>query len=328
MFMLDAVSGQLLWHACPTNVAGLGFDSTANLKLAKFVNSIPSDVRVLDISNDGFADRMYVGDTGGQMWRFDINNGNAANTLVSGGVIASLGAAAGSGGSSPVGARRFYNAPDVTLLKSLNGLFLNVAIGSGYRGHPLNAEIHDRFYALRDYRPLSAMTQTQYDAVVPTLDGDLFDVTTNVTPTIPTASPGWKLAFSQPSWRGEKVLAEARTFNKVTLFTTFTPISSSATACTVKAGNNALYLVNALDGSPFSDRDGDSTLESEDRVTPLDQHGIAPEAVILFPSPDDPTKCVGKECSPPPVCIVGVEACGVTFGNDPMKTFWMQKDAD
>ena len=35
---------------------------------------------------------MYVGDMAGQLWRFDITNGNDAAGLVAGGVIASLGA--------------------------------------------------------------------------------------------------------------------------------------------------------------------------------------------------------------------------------------------
>jgi len=60
----------------------------------------------------------------------------------------------------------------------------------------------------------------------------------------------------------------------------------------------------------------------------MDQHGIAPEAVILFPSPDDPSSCTGQACSPPPVCLVGVESCGVSFTNDPVKTFWYQRDID
>jgi type IV pilus assembly protein PilY1 len=248
---------------------------------------------------------------------------------VTGGVIASLGALA-SGANNIVDNRRFYNAPDVSLLKADGRLFINLAIGSGYRGHPLNQQTHDRFYSIRDYQPFTVLTQTDYDTnitVTTEASSGFMDLTTNVNPTMPVGSPGWKIDLSAPSWRGEKVLAEARTFGGTVLFTTFTPASSSFTSCTATAGSNSLYAVSALDGKPFADRDGDSTLEASDRSGPLRQLGIAPEAVILFPSPDDPL-CQGKACSPPPVCIVGVESCGVKFGNDPMKTFWMQKDAD
>jgi hypothetical protein len=50
--------------------------------------------------------------------------------------------------------------------------------------------------------------------------------------------------------------------------------------------------------------------------------------VIIFPSPDDPTNCQGAACSPPPVCLVGLENCGVKFADAPVKTFWSQKDVD
>ena len=36
-------------------------------------HSIPAGIRVLDIDQDGYADRMYVGDMGGRVWRFDIS---------------------------------------------------------------------------------------------------------------------------------------------------------------------------------------------------------------------------------------------------------------
>ena len=54
-------------------------------------NSIPGDVRAVDLTGDGFADRMYAADIGGRVWRFDIRNGQDASNLVKGGVFASLG---------------------------------------------------------------------------------------------------------------------------------------------------------------------------------------------------------------------------------------------
>ena len=40
---------------------------------------------MLDLNQDGLADRMYVGDMGGQVWRFDIFNGEVVSKLVEGG---------------------------------------------------------------------------------------------------------------------------------------------------------------------------------------------------------------------------------------------------
>jgi type IV pilus assembly protein PilY1 len=323
--MVDALTGNLLWHAGPAS--GFGYDSTAALKLTKMNNSIPAEVRVLDLTNDGFADRMYVTDTGARIWRFDIFNGQPKASLVTGGVIASLGMADG-GGTSPQDARRFYNAPDVALLKANGVSFLNIAVGTGYRGHPLNLEIRDRFYSVRDYTVFAPKTQAQHNSFTPITDSALVDLTTNVNPTLSASVSGWKIEFSQPSWHGEKVLAEARTFAGAILFPTFTPTSSNVNTCTSGGGKNMLYAVSAIDAKPIFDRDKNATLDALDRVGGLDQSGIASEVTILFPSPDDPVNCKGAQCSPPPVCKVGVESCGVTFSNDPVKTFWWQRDVD
>ena len=81
--MLDLETGEVVWSA--------GVDGD-NLKLAKMKRSIPSQIRVIDLNGDGLADRMYAADLGGQIWRFDIINGENPDKLVHGGVIASLGA--------------------------------------------------------------------------------------------------------------------------------------------------------------------------------------------------------------------------------------------
>ena len=47
----------------------------------------PRQVAIGDLTGDGFADRMYGTDLGGQIWRFDIRNGASPATLVTGGVI-------------------------------------------------------------------------------------------------------------------------------------------------------------------------------------------------------------------------------------------------
>ena len=74
------------------------------------------------------------------------------------------------------------------------------------------------------------------------------------------------------------------------------------------------------DGVP----DGEDPDSAEDRDSELAQSGIAPEVVWLFPSPEDPVNCVGAECRPDPVCLVGLENCGVGVNLAPVRTFWRQ----
>ncbi|MCI0529435.1 MAG: hypothetical protein L0Y56_18505, partial [Nitrospira sp.] len=71
--------------------------------------SLPSAVSVLDRNLNGYADRVYVGDTGGNIWRLDIGDTDQNNW--SGRKIFSVNP--GSGGASDVGRKIFYK-PSVT----------------------------------------------------------------------------------------------------------------------------------------------------------------------------------------------------------------------
>jgi type IV pilus assembly protein PilY1 len=326
IFMVDAVSGNRLWYAGPSS------DASANLRHASMTHSIPGDIRIFDITGDGYADRMYAADMGGRVWRFDISNGQTAANLVTGGVFASLGNAHLATHPDAT-TRRFYNAPDVSFLSSGGRTWLNLAIGSGYRAHPLNLNTQDRFYSLRDHRPFARLTQAQYDAstVITEADVNLIDVTTDIAPTIPPGATGWRMDLHRPSagWTGEKSLSEARTVQSMIQFSTYEPnaaSTASSNSCAPGLGTNRLYTVSAFTGAPVLDRENptDPPDSADDRDTELSQGGIAPEVVWLFPSPDNPTTCVGAACRPPPQCLVGLENCGVGINLSPVRTFWRQ----
>ncbi len=324
VFMVDAISGNVLWYAGPSA------DTGADLRHASLTHGIPADVRIFDLTGDGFADRMYAGDMAGRVWRFDIHNGQTRANLVTGGVFASLGNA--HLGTHPVATtRRFYSAPDVAFLSDGGRTWLNVAIGSGYRGHPLNIQAEDRFYALRDHQPFARLTQAQYNAatVITEADTNLIDITTTLTPTIPPGATGWRLDLKRPTggWTGEKSLSEARTIESMIQFTTYEPNSDSTTtsaSCAPGVGTNRLYTISAYTGAPVFDRESpeDPPDSVDDRESELAQGGIAPEVVWLFPSPEGP--CEGAECRPDPVCLVGLENCGVGLDLAPVRTFWRQ----
>jgi len=318
LYIVDSVSGQLLWHASAAN---------ADRNLADMQYSIPSDVKVLDMNSDLFADRMYVGDMGGQVWRFDIHNGQPISDIVTGGVVAQLG---GAPNTSPgaTESRRFYYSPDLALVGDEYSSFLHIGIGSGHRARPNSVYNQDRFYALRDYEPFTAHPQAYYDALTPTMDADLQDITNDVNATVPPGSPGWRFELSDGGWIGEKVLAEARTFNNQVFFTTFTPGAGAVSnGCVPSLGTNRLYVVDLLTGAPVNNLDNSA---DEDNLTETDRYrefrgSISSEVVFLFPSPDDSVNCVGDECTPPPIACVGLFCFPPGFGNDPIRTFWSQE---
>jgi type IV pilus assembly protein PilY1 len=313
--VLDLLTGDTLWYA--------GHDTTnADLKLGSMSKAIPTRIKVIDINGDSFADRMYASDLGGQVWRFDVSNGNPRATLVAGGVIAQLGA---EGLETPAGAdtRRFYNAPDVAMFKDprQNRRFISVSVGSGYRAHPLDLSATDRFYSIRDPYVFNALTQEQYNNLVPFTNDDLVEVSGNVSTTITADDAGWKLTLPY----NQMVLAESVTFADEIFFVAFSPDSDAAAACSAGQGTNFLYRVSVLNGDPIMDDLGNIEAGQEDaaRRTQLAQGGIAPTPQFLFPSPDD-ENCTGQDCAPPPIGCIGVECFDPGFVNNPVRTLWTQ----
>jgi type IV pilus assembly protein PilY1 len=288
IFMVDAENGDLLWYG---GGPGVG-DADLDLSLPRMNNSIPSGIRVIDFDSDGFGDRMYAADTGGRVWRLDIitdTDATAAGVqvpnaseLVTGGRFATLGAADPEAGSDNAATRRFYNTPDVALIRRRGtDVYLNVALGSGWRGHPLNTDIQDFFFSLRDYSPFTKFTQADYNSRAPIVVDDLVDITTNVTPSIPDGTLGWRLELRLPSgFEGEKVLAESRTFDNQVFFPTYLPETQSGDCAPI--GSNRAYAVNVDNGSPVQDinRDGETT--PTDRYTDLAIGGIAPSVQFFF----------------------------------------------
>ena len=142
-------------------------------------------------------------------------------------------------------------------------------------------------------------------------------------------APGWRLELSDGGWRGEKVLAEARTFNNQIFFTSFIPgagAGGNANNCQPVLGTNRLYVIDVLNGDPVNNLDGigdDTNLTETDRYKEF-RGSISSEVVFLFPSPDDPN-CVGDQCTPPPVACVDLFCFPPGFGNAPTRTFWSEE---
>ncbi len=338
IYIVDAFSGALLWMG-----GGPGArDDERNLTLPRMTNSIPAALRVIDLDGDSFGDRMYAADTGGRVWRFDIvidSDTNQAGIqvpgaagLITGGRFATLGAADPDAGTGNLQTRRFYNTPDVALIRRRGSdPFLSVSLGSGWRGHPLNEQIGDMFFSLRDYAPFTRFTQADYDNSEPIVIADLADVTTAVTQQVPEGASGWRLELRLPNgFEGEKVLAESRTFNNQVFFPTYLPQARNGSCAPV--GRNRVYAVSVDNGAPLLDLNNDNQTTPTDRYTDLAQGGIAPEVTFLFPrqvpgqgpNPNDPNDPNNR--TRPILCAVGLEVLAglCTDQGTPVRTFWRQ----
>ncbi len=313
VLMLDLETGAEIWRA--------GRDAGADLTVTNMTRAIPSQIRVIDLDGDSFADRMYAVDVGGQLWRFDVFNGETPASLVTGGVIAELGAE-GIDSPSPADTRRVYNAPDVALFldTAQNRRFLSINVGTGYRAHPLDTSATDIFYSFRDPAVFSRLSQLDYGSYDVATTDDFVEVGGSTQAVVTATDRGWKFTLPET----QMVLSNSSVFDGQVFFVAFAPDTVAASDCTVTVGRNFLYRMSILNGDPIVELISEVSDEMADskRVTALQQGGIAPAPQFLFPSPED--DCEGAACSPPPVGCVGVECFDPGFRNRPVRTLWTQ----
>ncbi|MGI9330356.1 MAG: pilus assembly protein [Gammaproteobacteria bacterium] len=304
IFMVRISDGTLLWSA--------GRSTDHDLPLDRMRFSIPAELTLLDVDGDGRTDRLYFGDMAAQLWRIDLINGNDRDTLGQGGALASLGGFESAPTPPAAEIRRFFNAPDVVPVITNERIYIAINIGSGYRAHPLDVDVEDQFFSVRDFQVFEPIATADYPET-PLIIDDLLDVTNNGAPLIDPEDAGWRFGMVLGAG-GEKVLSEATTFANTVFFTSFTP-TNLGDACEPAGGQNRLYQVSILDGSSDNNRDQPADdFEPADRTIDLEQGGIAPEPVFFFPD-GRPAILVGTEqpVQDPP-------------GQGLIRTFWLQQE--
>jgi len=114
--------------------------------------------------------------------------------------------------------------------------------------------VQDRFYSLRDYH-FRRYTQAEFDSLTLHTNANLTPITT-VNTAVPQGSKGWRFDLNGGgAGGGEKVLAEAKTFDGDVVFTTFRP-GTLNTSCTPQLGTNRVYKVSVINGAPVTRLDG------------------------------------------------------------------------
>lgn len=312
VFIADAVTGERLWSA-RDHVTGLATDMQY---------SIPARVTVLDIRGDGFIDRIYASDMGGQIFRFDINNTSTGTGLLTtsifGARIAEL------AGNAAEDTRRFYYPPDVALIDPPRGdSFHSLVTSSGFRAHPLNTTVHDRIYMLKDRFTGLLTANDQYKYVQgavgdpyelgPITEAALKDVTLNLAGgdsatdadrdaelALIYAKQGWYIDLDNEdvpgTWIGEKGLAESLIIEGTAIVTTYTPAEPEADTCSPPEGIGKVFYLDIVDGTPEPPYKiaGDSDARSERHVT-LHRGGIPPPPNFII-TKDGRAGCIGTEC--------------------------------
>jgi type IV pilus assembly protein PilY1 len=295
VIVIDAFTGTALWQAgrSPSN-------ATTNLTVPGMLYSVASNVALLDSDGDGYIDRAYVGDTGGNIWRVDLDDGTASNPAANWTVnkLASLG---GTGAN----ARRFLFQPDVVPASTTNPNDI-LLIGSGDRENPFDTTVTNRFYMLEDNHAKNSIHTTMTET-------DLVDVTSAAPSTTPTN--GWYITLGS----GEKVVSSAATLNGTVFFGTNVPQTQVAGACTPSLGEARLYSINYLTGWPTLDNTGNGgALTVADRYEVRVGGGYPPSPVLVSVQINGQTY---------QAAISGAQvlsAPGITI-NRRTKTYWFKK---
>lgn len=254
MYMVDALSGELLWWASS--------DAAADTEVPDMKYSMTATPVTMDRNGNGVTDGLYIVDLAGQVFRFDFNEAatSAADFVKNDAavLVASLGATA-AGANATSDNRRFYDMPAVAFVRSAEGGDLMIGVVSGYREEPTNKDTQEIAIMFRD---IGAWNISPPARATITL-ADLIDVTA-VTELSGTqlAAPGWYLPLDIT--KGEKGIGSPVFFNFALLFTTFVPEgSTAASACTPDVGYSRLYALNALTAGGIVDEKLDNVPDNQ-----------------------------------------------------------------
>lgn len=301
VMIVDALTGELLWS--------LQRDLYNNSSSSNPVkHSVPGDIRVMDMDRNGALDRLYFADTGGNLWRVDMDHDlrdidtsmydykDAKLTK-----IAELGTD-GDYGTDP---RKFFYEPDVAMIQYNGKVLMTIALGSGYRTHPLNANTNDRFYVLMDpnvyQEPPSGFTAIKNTDLVNARGtiGDTGSFAAVDDSLLNSNHKGWYYDFDNT---GEKVLASGVSFLNKVVFTTFAPVDESGHAasgdpCEVPPNSARAYVLDLFTGRAVSNLDRSSD-DSKDVSIVAGVNEILDAAKIVFrmPSAKDGGDCTEGDC--------------------------------
>ena len=258
IYIVEAETGKRVWALTP-NINGF-----------KGKHSIAANITTLDSDYDGYIDRIYAADTGGDIWRIDMPGSNTSQ--FSHYKLAELGS------NKATEDRRFFYKPLVartiyskvtetrvngsTVITRLDTPYDAIVISSGNRSKPTGTNEKDQLFMIRDENTVTKSYKTSApDPIVPAdlmkMNSDPFgnaldDVDDFVDLEVDLAKfNGWRYELDV----AEKSLAAATVVGGVAYFTSFTPASDTSTEnqCSLSGGGGSLYAFHLHYGTKVYD---------------------------------------------------------------------------
>ena len=216
-FVIDIKTGEIIWQ--------FSYDNKDAVKMW-MTHALPASPTTVDTNLDGYVDKVYVGDLGGQMWVFDVS----FNELTKKSDSLWAGKRLFNAPGSKTEKHNIYYQPTVAFDK--NGIPW-VYFGTGDRENPNDKNSQERFYAVKDDGKGSYPLEEKDLSDITGADKNNFDQ---------VSAPGWYIQLA----KGDKVLAKPAVFNRLVYFTTYT-YTESADLCAV-GGVSKDYIVEYLSG--------------------------------------------------------------------------------
>ncbi|MDC9497619.1 MULTISPECIES: pilus assembly protein [unclassified Pseudoalteromonas] len=259
IYIVKAKTGERVWALTPE-------DNNFQGK-----HSIAADIATLDSDYDGYIDRLYATDTGGNIWRVDMP-GSDKNSF-SHYKLAELGSSLATQDRrffyKPLVARTMFSKVSKTsyggeeITTRLDTPYDAIVIGSGNRSNPLATNEQDHLYMIRDEQTVTKTFDSQNtpEPIVPSdlmlMNDDPFgNALDNVDEFVELETDlagfkGWRYELSN----GEKSLAAATVVGGVAYYTSFTPaLESDKNQCSLTGGGGAMYAFHLHYGTKVYDQ--------------------------------------------------------------------------
>lgn len=317
IFVLDAITGAPVWKAAYDGTAaginsGTTYTSSGSPAIClsdRMRYSIPADITLMDRNRDGYIDRLYAVDVGGQVWRVDLEPSGA--TAPSGWKLHRL-ASLGECGTGVC--RKFFYPPEVINTTGYDA----VIVGSGDREHPLFNNTaatgkQNMVFLLKD-------TDTDNDATGMTrirltdTPSPLFDATSTA---YDNSLRGYYINLAD----GEKVVNAPLVTAGYVYFGTNQPTAPSTTSCTATLGTARGYQLSPFTGSyrsvvfsggglPPSPVSGvvNITVDGKTKLVPFLIGGGNPE-------------CTGADCA----SALGGQKPPISVSTSRIRTYWYKQ---
>jgi hypothetical protein len=212
-FAVDLVNGNVLWSYTRADNSDLD-------------NTMPAPPAIVDTDNDGFIDVAYIGDTGGNMWRFKFcKNADGDSCTTSNWTGGRLFQATAASGIRPI-----YTLAAVT--KDGEGNFW-IYWGTGDKTDPTAANAQEKIFALKDTDFTSMRNGDDLQNI--SSEGSVYN---------DSSKYGYYINLSG---QGEKMLSDVTVFGGVLYVATFTPEQSNNPCA--QGGTAKLYGVGATSGA-------------------------------------------------------------------------------